>query len=332
MRWVLIVVVSCGLFAVCGAEDAAKVAPKPAQAPAPKPEATPLVIDLGGGLSVKLVRVPAGTFTMGSPKTERAHSKTESPLRDVTISRDFHMSRCEITRGQFAAFVKDTDFKTQAEADGWAYAWDGKKWDKVKGATWRKVGFAQADDHPVLCVTLSDAKAFCEWLGAKAGRTGRVPTEAEWEYACRAGTRTIFWWGDTLAEGKGCGNVADKTAKAKFRDWKIFPWEDGYVFTAPVGSFKPNPWGLHDMHGNVWEWCGDWRSRDYAKAGKVDPTGAEKGKYRVLRGGSWMSSPPFVRSAYRGKALPVGWHCDNMAGIRVVLETAPPKSGTSTAP
>jgi len=192
MRQIVLVIVWCGVFGVCSAEDVTKVArtsaekrePESAATPAPKP----LVVDLGGGASVKLVRIPAGKFTMGSPKTERAHSKAESPLREVTISRDFYVSRCEITRGQFAVFVKDTDFKTQAETDGWAYAWDGKKWDKVKGASWRKVGFEQADDHPVLCISLSDAQAFCKWLGAKAGLTGRVPTEAEWEYACRAGT------------------------------------------------------------------------------------------------------------------------------------------------
>ena len=287
-----------------------------------RPAGAPLVLDLGGDVSLKLVRVPAGKFIMGSPKTERKHSKTEGPLREVTISRDFYMSRCEITRGQFAAFVKATEFKTQAEKDGWAYAWDakGKKWDKVKGATWRQVGHEQTDYHPVVCVTWSDAAAFCTWLSGKTGRTVRLPSEAEWEYACRAGKQTIFSWGDTLAEGKGSCNVADKTAKKTFGGWKIFPWEDGHVYTAPVGSFTPNAFGLCDMHGNVWEWCSDRYARDYSKGGRVDPTGPETGKHHVIRGGSWMSSPPFVRSAYRRKCDVRGFFCDNIVGIRVVVE------------
>ena len=307
-----IVVVLCGSYAFQGAETKSE--------PAAKTAGQPLVLDLGGEVSLKLVRVPAGKFTMGSPKTERKHSKTESPLREVTISRDFYMSRCEITRGQFAEFAKATEFNTQAETDGWAYAWDGKKWDKIKGASWRKVGHEQTDDHPVVCVTWSDAVAFCKWLGGKTGRTVRLPTEAEWEYACRAGKQTIFSWGDTLAEGKGVCNVADQTAKKQFRRWNVFPWEDGYVFTAPVGSFKPNAFGLYDMHGNVWEWCSDWYGRDYSKAGKVDPTGPETGRYRVIRGGSWMSSAPVVRSAYRRKCDMRGFFCDNIVGIRVVVE------------
>lgn len=312
MRTPLVVLVLCGAYVLCGAQAEPKTPAKVAHGS--------LKLDLGGGASLKLVRVPAGKFTMGSPKTERKHSKTESPTREVTISRDFHMSRCEITRGQFAAFVKAADFKTQAERDGWAYAWDGKKWDKVKGASWRKAGHDQADDHPVVCVGWSDAVAFCKWLSGKTHRTVRLPSEAEWEYACRAGTQTIFSWGDTLEEGKGLCNVADKTAKKRFGRWRIFPWEDGHVFTSPVGSYKPNAFGLYDMHGNVWEWCGDWYARNYAKAGKVDPTGPATGEDRVIRGGSWMSSPPFVRSAYRRECDMRGFYCDNIVGIRVVVE------------
>jgi len=312
MRTGLAVLSLCGMCLLCGAEPGPTSSTRPAR--------EPLVLDLGQGTTLKLVRIPAGKFTMGSPKTERKHSKTESPLREVTISRDFYMSRCEITRGQFAAFVKATAFTTQGERDRWAYAWDGRKWDKVKGASWRKVGHDQSDDHPVVCIAWSDAVAFCTWLSGKTGRTVRLPTEAEWEYACRAGTQTIFSWGDTLAEGKGFCNVADTTARQRFRRWNIFPWEDGHVFTAPVGSFKPNAFALHDMHGNVWEWCGDWYARDYSKAAKVDPTGPPAGRHRVIRGGSWMSSPPFVRSAYRRRCDVRGSGCDNMAGIRVVVE------------
>ena len=313
----------CGLLALSGAEAEPKAPPAAGRA---------LVLDLGKGLSLKLVRVPAGKFTMGSPRTERCHRKDERPTREVTITRDFHMSRCEITRGQFAAFVADAQYKTDAERDGWAFAWDGKKWDKVKRATWRKVGFAQTDEHPVICVTWNDAAAFCTWLGRKTGRTARLPTEAEWEYACRAGARSVFAWGDTLEGGKGRCNAADMTARKKFTRWGIFPWEDAHVFTAPVGSYAPNAFGLCDMHGNVWEWCADRYAASYADAGKVDPTGPAEGQHRVLRGGSWMSNPPYIRSACRRKSDVRGGGCDNIAGIRVVVEAAPPAAACLALP
>jgi len=316
MRLALVTVIVCGLLGSALAADKAPAKPKPATKSAVK--AT--VLDLGGGASIDVVRVKAGTFTMGSPKSERSHSKTESPTREVTISRDFLMSRCEVTRAQFAAFVKATGYKSEAETDGIGFAWDGRKWDKVKGISWQDIGHRQSDNHPVVGVTYSDAVAFCKWVTAKTARPARLPTEAEWEYACRAGTQTIFSWGDTLEEGKSTCNVADQTAKERFRKWRVFPQTDGYVFTAPVGSYAPNAFGLHDMHGNVWEWCSDWYARDYSKLATVDPKGPESSKYRVIRGGSWMSSPGFVRSAYRRKCPPKGFLCDNMAGIRLVVE------------
>ena len=279
-----------------------------------------LTLDLGGKVAMKLVRIPAGKFVMGSFETEKWHEHKEAPRHEVTITRDFHMGRCEVTRGQFAAFVKDTQYKTQAEREGWTFAWDGKKWDKIKGASWRKVGFDQTDDHPVICVSFGDAVAFCKWLGAKTGRSVRLPTEAEWEYACRAGSEEAYSWGGEREAGKGRCNAADLTGKKKFRRWHTFRWEDGYVFTAPVGRYKPNAFGLHDMHGNVWEWCGDWFAGNYAQAGKVDPKGPAAGKQRVVRGGSWLSSPNRVRCAFRGKCGEMGFYCDYIIGFRVVVD------------
>ena len=166
-------------------------------------------------------------------------------------------------------------------------------------------------------VSWNDAVAFCKWLSRKEGKTYRLPTEAEWEYACRAGTTTRYYSGDDPETLAKVGNVADATAKAKFPDWKCtIKASDGYVFTAPVGSFKPNAFGLYDMHGNAWQWCSDWYGEDYyAKSPTDDPTGPDSGDDRVLRGGSWDGRPDFTRSADRDQEPPN--YRGNIAGFRV---------------
>ncbi|MBT3202139.1 MAG: SUMF1/EgtB/PvdO family nonheme iron enzyme [Phycisphaerales bacterium] len=280
-------------------------------------------IKLSDTESIKLVKVPAGKFTMGSPTSEkrRTHDKRESPQREVTISKAFHMGVCEVTRSQFAAFVKDANYKTQAEHEGWGFAWNGRVWDKVAGASWKKVGFEQASDHPVLCVSYDDTIAFCRWLSKKTSRPVRLPTEAQWEYACRAGTKTAYVWGDKWDDGKGWANASDASAKKRFRGWRSFFWDDGYVFTSPVGKYKANAFGLYDMHGNAWEWCADWYARDYYKtAPNVDPLGPETGSTRVIRGGGWMSSPPRCRAAGRTGIGLRGSYCDLIPGFRIVIE------------
>ena len=155
-------------------------------------------------------------------------------------------------------------------------------------------------------VSWNDAVAFCKWLSRKEGKTYRLPTEAEWEYACRAGTTTRYYSGDDPETLAKVGNVADATAKAKFPDWKYtIKANDGYVFTAPVGKFKPNAFGLYDMHGNAWQWCADWYGADYyATSPADDPTGPDSGDVRVLRGGSWFDGPSVTRSAIRLGVIP----------------------------
>ncbi len=267
-------------------------------------------------IGMRLVLIEPGEFMMGSkesaeelarafaaygqPKAE--YFKDEYPRHRVQITREFYLAAYQVTVGQFRTFVEDSAYKTDAEKDGKGgrgYGTDGKFAQKPE-YTWRNPGFEQTDEHPVVNVSWNDAVAFCQWLSRKEGKTYRLPTEAEWEYACRAGTETRYYNGDDPERLVEVGNVADGTAKEKFPDWTTISAKDGYVFTAPVGQFKSNTWGLYDMHGNVWEWCADWYGADYyEKSPTNDPPGPSSGASRVLRGGSWDVRPFNARSAYR---------------------------------
>jgi formylglycine-generating enzyme required for sulfatase activity len=297
-----------------------------------------LAADLGGGVKMELVLIPAGEFKMGSGESAEATAaffnktygedflkadffKDEHPQHRVRITKPFYLCTCHVTRGQFRQFVKDSGYTTDAEKGEkpGAFGWDPdeKKFKLNEKYSWRNAGFEQTDEHPVVNVSWNDAVAFCKWLSHKEGITYRLPTEAEWEYACRAGTTTRYYSGDdpeTLAE---VGNVADAAVKTKFPDWKYtIKASDGYVFTAPVGSFKPNAFGLYDMHGNAWQWCADWcAAKYYAESPADDPTGPDSGDFRVLRGGSWGLGPYCSRSAIRFRITPD--YRDNNTGFRV---------------
>ena len=282
-----------------------------------------LVLSLTEGASVDLVNIPAGTFLMGSDPEERFRvpDDRENPRREVTISRDFHIGTCEITKGQFAAFVEATGYLTQAEWEGWAFAWNGSVWDKVDEASWKNVGFEQTDEHPVLCVSFDDALAFCHWLSETSGRNVLLPTEAQWEYAARAGVDFAFVWGDAWEDGEDWANASDETARQRYKGWRSFPWDDGYLFTSPVGIYQANAFGLHDVCGNVWEWTTDWYDKDYYKtAPTIDPMGPSSGSQRVVRGGSCISSPPRCRVAGRMPCDLRGTYCDALVGFRIAVE------------
>jgi formylglycine-generating enzyme required for sulfatase activity len=209
---------------------------------------------------MKFVRIRPGKFLMGSPKDEKDRSDDEEQ-HEVEITRPFALGVYAVTRGQFRKFVEDDSYRTEAEKDGkGGYGWDADKneWKQDPKYTWRNPGFEQTDEHPVVEVSWNDAKAFCAWLGRKDGRTYRLPTEAEWEYACRARTTTRFHFGDDEEDLARFANLADASLRrATKKGWGIKA-DDGYAFTAPVGRFKANPWGLYDMHGNVWQWCEDY--------------------------------------------------------------------------
>jgi len=279
------------------------------------------LLDLAGGsrgadlitsrfAGMKLKRIPAGEFQMGSSKDEdKDASDDELPKHRVRITRPFYLGVTEVTVGQFRKVVEATGLRTDAETDG------------KGGYTWRNPGFPQSDDHPVTNVSWNDAIAFCNKLseqeglkpyyqfgtGSPSGGDGyRLPTEAEWEYACRARTTTRYQSGDdpeTLAE---VGNIADGTAKARYPTWTFaIAARDGYVYTAPVGRFRPNAFGLYDMHGNVWEWCWDGYDAKYYAASPVDdPRGPSGASVRVIRGGGWDYDPRGARSADRDGYTP----------------------------
>ncbi|MGD0899124.1 MAG: formylglycine-generating enzyme family protein [Thermoguttaceae bacterium] len=286
-----------------------------------------IAVDLGGGVKLKMVLIPAGEFKMGSGESAEATAaflnktygenvlkadffKGEHPQHRVRITKPFYLGTYHVTRGQFWQFVTDTGYKTDAEKvetrGAWGWNPDEKEFGFNEKYSWRDAGFEQTDEHPVVNVSWDDAVAFCKWLSKKEGKTYRLPTEAEWEYACRAGTTTRYYSGDDPETLAKVGNVADATAKAKFPDWKFtIKASDGYVFTSPVGSFKPNAFGLYDMHGNAWQWCADWYGVEYyAKSPADDPTGPDTGVGRVLRSASWGTGPISGRSAWRVRGGP----------------------------
>ena len=196
-----------------------------------------------------------------------------------------------------------TQYKTEAEKSGGCYYWTGSEWKEDTGKHWRNPGFSQTDDHPVVCVSWSDAMAYVDWLSKQTGKTYRLPTEAEWEYAARAGTTTARYWGDDPDKGCAFANGADQTAKAQFEWTTIMECQDGYVYTAPVGRFRPNAWGLYDLLGNVWEWTCSGYDKDYGGSEQRCLSKSATGPC-VLRGGSWFLAPRWVRGAARDRNHP----------------------------
>ncbi|MBL8813051.1 MAG: formylglycine-generating enzyme family protein [Planctomycetaceae bacterium] len=226
-------------------------------------ESAPKIVT--NSIGIELVLIPAGTFVMGSPKSDSLRGDNETE-HQVTLSNPFYMGRTEVTQRQ------------------WKEVMGTEPW---KGVIRERVD----DDYPALHVSWSDAVEFCKQLSEIEGREYRLPTEAEWEYACRGGTRTAFSFGDDEAE------------------LSKYAWFDndsryGVINNVHRVSQKlPNPFGLHDMHGNASEWCSDWFG-DYGPSPVIDPTGPDAGEYRVLRGGCFGDEPPWLRSAERHGSPP----------------------------
>jgi formylglycine-generating enzyme required for sulfatase activity len=248
-------------------------------------------IDLGDGVSIKFVPIEAGTFLMGSPNNEKGHSPSETQ-HEVEISRPFMLGMYEVTQRQFRHLMG------------------------TNPSAFAKVANVATDDFPADSVMYSEALKFCEKLNGlpalqRLGLTADLPTEAEWEYACRAGTKTVFHYGGALSP-----------LHANVRGMNPY----GGAEHAPdlgrptkVGSYKPNAWGLYDMHGNIEEWCKDWTG-PYILDDKRDPQGPKAGQSRVLRGGSWQLDPVYGRSASRDSVGPEVRN--NIVGFRVALRYA----------
>ncbi len=255
-----------------------------------------------GSEGPEMVMIPAGSFRMGSPAGEAGRDDDEGPVHEVEVAA-FALGRYEVTVSEFRRFVDATGYRTEAETGGGCYYWDGKQAQLDKDKLWRSPGFPQGDDHPVTCVSWNDALAYAEWLSKETGKGYRLPTEAQWEYAARAGTQTARFWGDDSSEACRYANVADRTAKETYPDWAIHDCTDGYVYTASAGRFRPNGFGLYDMLGNVWEWTCSAYETKYAGAERRCVRKGDGGP-RVNRGGSWGDEPRFVRSATRYRSTP----------------------------
>jgi formylglycine-generating enzyme required for sulfatase activity len=269
----------------------------------------------------EMVVVPAGSFNMGSPKNEKARDDSEGPQHRVTIARPFAIGKFELTVDQFATFVKETGHDTGSVCDIWQ---DGK-WSERPGRSWRDPGFAQSGSHPAACLSWDDAKAYLAWLSRTTGNAYRLPTEAEWEYAARAGTTTRFHFGNNDKDYCRYGNGADQKARSDVPDakgWSVLTCSDGHAYTAPVGSFAANGFGLYDMLGNVFEWVEDCWNETY-KGAPADGSAWTSGNcnIRVQRGGAWGYPPDYLRAAVRGQQTQ-GYRYVN-AGIRVARTLAP---------
>lgn len=257
----------------------------------------------------------------------------ETPVHEVHITRPFYLGQYEVTVGQFRRFLEESGHIAESIADGTGgYGFDpahdplgsGRR-EYFSGRSpiysWSNPGFEQNDQHPVVNVTWNDANAMAAWLSRKEGQIYRLPTEAEWEYAGRAGTRTRYHGGDDPLSLLQTANTFDRDAARHWPQWldDATPGHDGYAFTAPVGQFNPNLWGLYDMHGNVWEWVSDWYGADYYRQSPVtDPQGPPGGEVRVRRGGSWHTWSFYARMSFRNWNSPDTRY--TLVGIRLVRD------------
>ena len=303
--------------------------------------------EIENSLGMRFVRIPEGSFDMGNgetveslgaayPQLERSRLialKDEAPVHRVRITHAFFLGKTEVTVGQFRRFVEASGYVPESIADGTGgYGYNAEydpattvRGDAFEGRdprySWQNPGFAQTDDHPVLNVTWNDAMAMAAWLSKREGAAYRLPTEAEWEYACRAGSRQRYAGSDDPASLLRSANTFDADAARNWPKWQAqaLPGSDGFAFTAPVGSFSANDFGVFDMLGNAWEWTSDWHGDTYYAVSPLDdPQGPSEGNVRVRRGGSWHTWALYARCAYRNWNSPQTRY--TLVGFRLLRE------------
>lgn len=268
------------------------------QDPKLKKEFDYLIYDLDNGVELRLVKISAKgkKFMIGSPKNEPDRREDEEQ-REIAFTRDYYIGVYEVTRRQFRRFSDESGYKTDGEQLA----------ASVAGVhTWRRPSYEQSDSHPVEFISWNDAKQFCMWLAKKGEKryTVRLPGEAEWEYACRAGSKSRFHFGDKEEDFPRFENIGDLDYEKATSNLVAVKFSDGHGCGAPVGSYKPNAFGLYDMLGNVREWCEDHDGKysDLPKANNQIQTAWSLA--RVKRGGDWCLAPEFCRTACRASDGP----------------------------
>jgi sulfatase modifying factor 1 len=280
---------------------------------------------------ITFVWVSGGCFEMGQTDSERNDLLTdvreekylnrygdEILLHGVCLDA-FWMSATEVTVAQFRKFIAASGYETDAEKEGFSRTWNGE-WETKQNYIWQNAASAGNPNHPVVNVSWQDAKAMASWLSRKNSRVFRLPSEAQWEFACRAGKKDVRFWGDSPQSACSYANIADQSARNKYKDIAIHDCNDGFIDASPTGSFQPNAFGFYDLLGNVWEWCEDWYGENYYQMSPLkNPQGPSSGNYRVMRGGFWLSGPNDVRCANRSREIPRG-RADTY-GFRLVMIT-----------
>jgi formylglycine-generating enzyme len=264
-----------------------------------------------------MVLVGGGSYNMGCTSEQQDCENDEKPAHRVNVG-DFYLGKYEVTVAEFKRFVDEENYRTDAEKDVGSYIWDGKEWVQKAGINWRhdvagQLRSSSEMSHPVIHVSWNDAQAYCQWLSRKTGKTYRLPTEAEWEYAARGGGQTVLF-----GNGKNVIDPAQVNFGSVEAGKKPYSVVGTYrQKTVPVGSLNsPNGLGLHDMSGNVWEWCSDWYGSDYYQnSSSANPKGPSSGSGRAVRGGSWGGFPQNCRVAYRDDFAP-GYRGDDL-GFRL---------------
>jgi formylglycine-generating enzyme required for sulfatase activity len=272
-----------------------------------------------------MVVIPAGSFMMGSPEDEDDRMSNEGPRHRVTFARGFALGQTDITVGEFRAFVEATGYRTDAERTGASRVYDlnSGRMDRKNGINWRHdyAGDNADDNLPVLHVSWNDAEAYAGWLAEQTGRSYRLPSEAEFEYALRAGTQTPYWWGDGAPDRPVENVTGDGDQSPTGARWNVAfrRYSSGYWGPAPVGSLEANPFGLYDMGGNVMNWVEDCWHDSYVRAPGDGSAWVNPGcDRRVIRGGAWSSTPALSRSAFRISSSPTG--TDMRVGFRVARD------------